>query len=359
MGSIARTVTLGAGGLALLAAASCTSSPASAPSSSSALMEAGPPSTTLADAATGAMQGATDDSAAPSPPSPMDSGAASLDSSSPPANESGPLADSATPPPATDGAGPATTDSAAVLDSATQTADAAAYVWTNISYGVNGTTFGGGNNIVIVYGGYTATDFDSESLVLELTATRLSALGVGIVYAVRGPEDPDYAAREIGNSELVTAIEPQIAAADHLVIIAHSSGAFVADEFFTEATSTIISKIAYFDLDGGSWALDETLVTSMQGVYFCDAHDSVAGDSANTSSIESLYAEFAGSHLYTVDADGSGCDVGAVWCLHDTLITSRPHNPTTYDLDDDYTDFSGGRHVQTGYIDQAVSDGVL
>jgi hypothetical protein len=102
------------------------------------------------------------------------------------------------------------------------------------------------------------------------------------------------------------------------------------------------------------------MVTTMRGVYFCGAHDSVAGYSENWSSDESLHSDFAGSHLFLVDADGSGCNVGAGWCLHDTLITTRPHNPATYDLDDDYTDFTGtGRHVVISEMQQAIADGVL
>jgi hypothetical protein len=218
---------------------------------------------------------------------------------------------------------------------------------------------GGGDNIVIAYGGYTATDADSQAWVTQLTTVRLAQLGVGHLYAVRGPEDPDYAAREIGNSELATALATQASSASYVIIMAHSSGGFVADELFTFADASVLAKIAYFNLDGGSWSLTNALVGSMRGVYFCNAHDSVAGNSENTSSDESLHAEFAASHAFTVDADGSGCDVGAGWCLHDTLIINHPHDPTTYDLALDYTDFTGGRQVVSSYIDQAVSDGVL
>jgi hypothetical protein len=72
-----------------------------------------------------------------------------------------------------------------------------------------------------------------------------------------------------------------------------------------------------------------------------------------------MHAEFPASHFFTVDADGSGCDVGAGWCLHDTLITNHPHDPTNYDLALDYTDFTNGRAVVESYIDQGVSDGLL
>jgi hypothetical protein len=232
--------------------------------------------------------------------------------------------------------------------------------WNPVSNGVTTKDTGGGNNIVIVYGGYTATMADSQGWVTQLTSVRLGPLGVGHMYAVQGPEDPDYSSREIGNSELAAALATQATPSSYVIILAHSSGGFVADELFTFVDSSVMSKIAYFNLDGGSWALTDTMVTTMRGVYFCGAHDSVAGYSENWSSDQSLYSDFPGSNLFLVDADGSGCDVGAGWCLHDTLITTRPHNPTTYDLDDDYTDFTGpGRQIVTSYVDQAVTDGVL
>ncbi|HEX8789510.1 MAG TPA: hypothetical protein VF765_01065 [Polyangiaceae bacterium] len=231
--------------------------------------------------------------------------------------------------------------------------------WTPVSFGVTTKDTGGGSDIVIAYGGYTATDADSQAWVTQMTGVRLAQLGVGHMYAVRGPMDPDYASREIGNSELAAALATQAVASTHVLVIAHSSGGFVADELFTFADAAVLAKIAYFNLDGGSWALTDALVGSMRGVYFCNAHDSVAGDSENTSSDESLHAMFSASHFFTVDADGSGCDVGAGWCLHDTLIINHPHDPTTFDLALDYTDFTGGRQVVTSYVDQAVSDGVL
>ena len=231
--------------------------------------------------------------------------------------------------------------------------------WAPVSYGVTTRDTGGGDGIVIAYGGYTATDADSQAWVTQMTLTRLAQLGVGHMYAVRGPEDPDYSAREIGNSELAAALATQATPASRVIIMAHSSGGFVADELFTFVDASVMAEIAYFNLDGGSWSLTNTMVGQMRGVYFCNAHDAVAGDSENTSSDEELHADFPASHFFTVDADGSGCDVGAGWCLHDTLITTRPHDPTTYDLALDYTDFTGGRQVVTSYVDQAVSDGVL
>ena len=79
--------------------------------------------------------------------------------------------------------------------------------------------------------------------------------------------------------------------------------------------------------------------------------------SHNASGMRSLgaqYAELGGA--YEVDATGSGCSrtaSGGLWCLHDAVINTRPHNPTMYDLRRDYTTFSGapGRALVTSYLD--------
>ncbi|MEO8876791.1 MAG: hypothetical protein ABI461_14455 [Polyangiaceae bacterium] len=249
-------------------------------------------------------------------------------------------------------------DSGTISDDAATTFDASSKAWSPVSFGITTKDVGSGNQIAIVYGGYTATDAESQAWITALTTSKLSALGVGHLYAVRGPKDADYAAREIGNSTLATALAAQ-SSASAIVVIAHSSGGFVADELFTFASTAVLAKVAYFNLDGGSYAMNSAMVAKMKGVYICDAHDPVAGNSENTSSDLSLHSNLTGSHLFTVDATGSGCNVGAGWCLHDTLIINHPHNPANYDLALDYTDFTAGRDVVTSYVAQAVKDGVL
>jgi hypothetical protein len=231
--------------------------------------------------------------------------------------------------------------------------------WSSVSFGITESDTGVGNDILVAYGGYTATDHDAQAWATALWGARLADLGVGHLYAARGPADAGYSGREIGNSTLATRLASQAGPASVIVVVAHSSGAFVADELFTFADPAVLAKIAYFDLDGGSWALTNALVGKMKAVTFTNAHDPVAGDSHNAQAIVSLHAQLAASLFFTVDASGSGCNVGATWCLHDTVITNRPHDPTTYDLADDYTDFTAGRHVVTGYIDHALSTGVL
>lgn len=67
----------------------------------------------------------------------------------------------------------------------------------------------------------------------------------------------------------------------------------------------------------------------------------------------SLAAAF-GTSATRLDGTGSGCHSGAKWCLHDLVITTRPHNPATFDLRRDYTDFAG-HPVQTAWIDALAS----
>lgn len=232
--------------------------------------------------------------------------------------------------------------------------------WTSIGAGIGGSSAGNGKDILVAYGGYSARDQDSRAWAMALAhSPSFASLDLGPVYAARGPRDASYAAREIGNSKLAAALVHHAAGARFIVVAAHSSGAFVADELFTEATPEVLSKIVYFALDGGTHALDASLVSRMKAVYFVNAKDAAKGESHNASAMRALHSDFHGSHLFTVDANGSGCNAGATWCLHDTLITTRPHNPNMFDLADDYQQFGGARKVVSSYVDQAVEDGVL
>lgn len=232
--------------------------------------------------------------------------------------------------------------------------------WTAVGFGIGGSMAGTGTDLLVTCGGYSATDQDSRAWAMALAhSPSFASLAIGPVYAARGPRDASYAGHEIGNSKLAAALTHQAAGARFVIVAAHSSGAFVADELLTQVTSEVRSKIVYFALDGGTHALNQSLVSQMKGVYFVNAKDSAKGESHNASSMRGLHSAFHGSHLFTVDANASGCNGGATWCLHDTLITTRPHNPNMFDLAEDYQQFGGARKVVTSYVDQAVADGVL
>ncbi len=49
-------------------------------------------------------------------------------------------------------------------------------------------------------------------------------------------------------------------------------------------------------------------------------------------------------------SDRTGCTSGSRWCLHDALITTKPHDPHACDLARNYTDFVD-RPVQSAWVD--------
>ena len=60
------------------------------------------------------------------------------------------------------------------------------------------------------------------------------------------------------------------------------------------------------------------------------------------------------SVAFEVSVPSTGCHDGAGWCLHDVVITHRPHDHETFDLADDYTDFAN-RPVTTEYLDPLLA----
>jgi hypothetical protein len=220
--------------------------------------------------------------------------------------------------------------------------------WTSIGLGVIYQRQNTGNAILIAYGGYTARLVDSAAWASELVDARLGAQDVGHVYAVKGPADAAYAAREIQNSKL----RAHLPASDaKIYIVAHSSGAFVANELLQQlqsknATDTL-ARIAYADLDGGTSGLTQSILDALGGVTFVSARDPAVGRSRNAAFMEQQAQAFGVEHTEVVVAS-TGCI--STWCLHDVVITHRPHNPNSYDLARDYADFVN-RPVMTEYFD--------
>jgi hypothetical protein len=228
---------------------------------------------------------------------------------------------------------------------------------TTIGYGVafKDTQNPLGNGLFIGYGGYGAKLFESELWVTALYRATLRARGVRWIWAVQGPSDPDYTQDEIGNSKIAAAMLPLVQGQPLIAIAAHSSGAFVAQELLeqlaTGADPGDVTKnlITYFALDGGG-GTTQAAIDRTKNAYFVSSHDGTT-QSANYSAMTSLAATYASKGgFYDNDASASGCDPGADWCVHDTLVNTRPHDPTNLDVPDDYSDFAG-RPVCTSYLD--------
>jgi len=208
----------------------------------------------------------------------------------------------------------------------------------------------------IVYGGWGVKQAWAQAWVDEVYRTALAARGIRYLCAVRGPAAVDYADREIGN----------LALARHLlsrrrglvVVAAHSSGSFVAHELFAEldgmgaAGQGLLGRTVYYDLDGGESGLTPAIVEHLRRAYFVYAEDSTAGTrSANAATMMALGTRYAAKGgVLAVNASRSGCRAGAKWCLHDALVTERPHNPESYDLERDYQGFLPDRPAAVAYL---------
>jgi hypothetical protein len=239
-------------------------------------------------------------------------------------------------------------------------ADGAGSDWTAVGFGVAYQRVNAGNAILIAYGGYTAKLRYSAAWAQELVDAKLGAAGVGQIYAVQGPEDPGYDAREIGNSKLRAHLATIDDGASPIYVVGHSSGSYVAhellDQLYAANDTAVLSRLGYANLDGGAAGLTHDIADAIRALTFAYAHDPtlVHGYSENNSTARALGAEYAPhATTFEVVVPQTGCNDGAGWCLHDVLITHRPHVPTTYDLADDYTDFTN-RPVTTEYLDSIL-----
>jgi len=229
--------------------------------------------------------------------------------------------------------------------------------WTGIGVGVAYQQVTTGGAVLIAYGGYSARLSHTAAWATELVDASLGAVDVGHVYAVKGPADAAYAGREIANTKLRAHLRT-ISTDTPIYIVAHSSGAFVAHELLAQAAAaggpTLLSRIRYANLDGGGSGLTTNLVAALGAITFVSARDPAAGRSQNASTMKALGTTYAayGAALEVV-VPGTGCRPGAGWCLHDVVITQRPHDPSSYDLARDYTDFVG-RPVTTAYLDALI-----
>lgn len=236
--------------------------------------------------------------------------------------------------------------------------------WDNVGLGISYKNTGDGDGIFIGYGGYSVHGQWSCAWSSALHAARLKQLGVGHVFAVKGPRDAGYNAAEVGNSKLAAKLvaggnESLAKKAPFIFIAAHSSGSYVAHELLNQlynpsrpvdAADLTNEKIVYANLDGGG-GLSSRVIGKLRRVSYVWAEDTTLrnGRSANWSSMTSL-GDANGNTDLRIVTDRTTCNSGAKWCIHDAVITTKPHDPNRFDLARDYTDFVG-RPVQTQWVD--------
>jgi hypothetical protein len=224
-----------------------------------------------------------------------------------------------------------------------------------------------GENVFIGYAGYRVDLASAEAWVEAVHETSLAARGVRYLWAVQGPSDRTYSNFEIGNSTIVATLLPLVGPKTRFVLVAgHSSGSFVAHELLgllaggTDPQGVTSGRVVYFNLDGGASGLSPSVVGRLRHAYFVAAHDGKTGtDSPRLATMRSLGATYASAGGYWQDNAGdSGCQEGARWCVHDALITTRPHAPTRASAQLDYSDFTS-RHPCRSWIDAKADEAGL
>ncbi len=243
------------------------------------------------------------------------------------------------------------------------------FSWVKIGNGVQYTFTENhsGNNILVVIGGWQAKQEWVNSWAKELYQAKVKDFGVKHILSVKGPDDVCNDKKENDLVKLAEFMKNIIYATyfiDKVIIVAHSSGSFVANELLNilygkngiAKDTFYINKVHYFNLDGGigggecGVALDDEVIDDIAKLYAVSAYDSASGIySSNYETIIQLTKMYKQkSELIVVDATESGCK--GKWCLHDALIIRKPYNPEMYDLERDYTLFDEEHKVQTDYL---------
>jgi len=231
--------------------------------------------------------------------------------------------------------------------------------WLHVGAGVAYRQVNTGTGVLIAYGGYSAKLSYSIGWASELVDARLGAEGVGHIFAVRGPADPGYNAREIANTKLRAHLATFDDGSSPIYVVAHSSGSYVAHELLNQlraSSPAVLPRIAYANLDGGG-GLSRAVISSLAAMSFVYARDTAlsSGLSQNSGGMKAQAAAYApDATAFEVKLANTGCRNGAGWCLHDVVITHKPHNPSTFDLGRDYVNFVD-RSVTTEYLEPFVS----
>jgi hypothetical protein len=239
------------------------------------------------------------------------------------------------------------------------------------------------NNILITYAGWNVKDIEVKTWsdrLLEKSSLNQTKYAISRVYGVRGPKESNYASKEIQNSKLIEHIlldETRLNKIKLILIIAHSSGSFVADEFFAlfynkisqnPAYTSLRQRIVFYNLDGGTRPSrydDVYIKTLFSSINFVWASISNTSSSSSLSSMNSAtmiaaknYYSWAYLNIKSVQVVASKSMCLNSKCLHDAVIIQRPWDSQAYDTARDYVWFSENenREVQFDYLGATQGD---
>ena len=193
-----------------------------------------------------------------------------------------------------------------------------------------------GPHAAVLLAGWAIRSPAARAWAEALDDARLRALGVSTIYAVDGPAQVDFRAREIDVDGLLRALDASTRAGGRALVVAHSSGAHVAATMFHRAFARgaapgLRGRVVYVDLDGDAGIrgdperdLHAASVAGLRRVLFVAT--SVPGRRLDGFSRAAMVAGARSfperSALWTYDATASGCRVDA--CAHLALVDTRP-----------------------------------
>lgn len=238
-----------------------------------------------------------------------------------------------------------------------------------------------GKNVLITMGGMGAKLQWVQKWTDELYKAKLKEFNIGMIIVVKGPVEEYYDSREIEIKEMTKKYVSayQKFGFNETYLIVHSSGVFPAHQMFDylylggndpktkkmnarkleilDPEGITKNRINYIMLDGElgiprGYTLVEGMVKELKQIYSFYSVDAETGTRSGMAheAIKVKNTFQAKTQLYKHIAKNSGCNPGAKWCVHETLITTRPHNPAGYDLEKDYQFFDSTRKVVTGYM---------
>lgn len=274
-----------------------------------------------------------------------------------------------------DASSPSTTKDAAAKDASTAPEpdvdaipwDMGAAVGTGVAH--KSTQNPRGEGAAILYAGFNVDLAAARGWATAVYRSQLRDRGVSELWAVQGPNVPEYTNKEIGNSKIAAALVAKVTTASKFVLVlGHSSGSFVAHELLgqlaggLDPANVTAGKVVYFDLDGGQSGLTASIVARLRKAYFVSPFDQATGTPGfNTGTMQSLGAAYpSAGGFFTVDATPSGCNAGANECVHVSLVNAHPHNPAKADPAADYGSFDAAHPVEVAYLTKkAIEAGVV
>jgi len=240
--------------------------------------------------------------------------------------------------------------------------------WEYVSHGITYTVPEKNTNrdILICFAGWSVEQAWSENWAIKLWEAKLKDKGIGNLYAVKGPKDVLFESSEIATDSLAMHLKnllKEIERMDSLkiVVVAHSSGSFVAHHFFSILNTNpvwqhILGKITYYNLDGAissatpGTTLTKTLSNQLKeifAVYAFDETEKIASPNKNEmQKMVLLYPEKVTA--IELKSNNSGCK--DAWCVHDLLINAKPHDPNGFDLEKDYFEINEQHPVNVQYF---------